>query len=134
MKKRRRLLQRKLLEAKKCEVIQKLKEAKIQGRLLERRYVQKASEERIAEELKLVTSSQKKETRSIAIHIQTLEVNACLYCGKTSHKSVICLQPHSRCTKLKGCYVEDMHPWFYPRTKCPASPSYPSSGLEGNKH
>jgi len=132
MKERRRLLQRKLLEAKKREVIQKLKEAKVQGRLLEQRYAQKASEERIGGELELVTGSQKKETRSVAI--QTLEVDACLYCGKTSHKSVICLQPHSCCTKLKGCCVEDTHPWFYPKTQCPTSPSHLSSEKKGEEY
>jgi len=94
MKERRRLLQRKLLEAKKREVIQKLKEAKVQGRLLEQRYAQKASEERISGELELVEGSQKKETRSIAI--QTLEVDVCLYCGKTSHESVTCTHGSTR--------------------------------------
>ena len=132
MKEQQRLLQRKLLEAKKREVIQKLKEAKIQERLLEQHYIQKASERRINGELEPVEGSQKKETRSIAT--QTLEVDVCLYCDRTDHESVVCPQPHSRCTKLKGCYVEDMHPWFYPRTRCLALPSYPSSGREGNKH
>src|SRR5712672_3351854 len=94
MKEQRRLLQRKLLEAKKREVIQKLKEAKVQGRLLEQRYAQKASEEQIGGELELVTGSQKKETRSVAI--QTLEVDACLYCGKTSHESVTCTHGSTR--------------------------------------
>ena len=74
----------------------------------------------------------RKSVTSIAI--QTLEVYVCLYCDKTGHESVVCPQPHSRCMKLKGCYVEDTHPWFYPRTKCLASPSYPSSGLEGNEN
>jgi len=124
MKERWRLLQRKLLEAKKREVIQKLKEAKVQGRLLERRYAQQASKEQINGELELIGSSQKKEIRSIAI--QTLEVRTCLYCGEASHESIICSQPHFRCTKLGGCHVKDTHQWFYPQTRCLASPSHPS--------
>ena len=131
-KEQRQLLQRKLLEAKKHEVIQKLKEAKVQGPLLEQHYAQKASEERIGRELELVEDSQKKETRSIAI--QTLEVEVCLYCGETSHESVACLQPHSCCTKLKGCCVGDTHLWFYPRTQCPASPSHLSSEQKGKEY
>jgi len=107
MKKRWRLIQRRVLEAKKHEVIQKLKEAKVQGCLLEQRY---RKEERIDRRPEPI----KKERRSIAV--QTVKTHMCQYCGKTGHGSVVCPQPHFHCTKLRGCQVEDTHPWFYPRT------------------